>query len=682
MAHKKGGRGPGDDPDELARVPLQAILLADSFTQKFRPITLERPKVLLPLVGVPMIEYSMTWLESVGVKEVFVFCCAHAKQVKDYLEAAGWLAQPKFSVTTIESQDCISAGDALRAIYNKSVIRGDFILISGDTVSNAALTKALEEHKERRKKDPQAIMTMLIKDVKPSYLTHQTRLGNGEIFMAIDPQTNQLLFYEDKADYTKPILSLEKTLLSDNSSFLFHNNKQDCYIDICSPEVLSLFTDNFDYQHLRRHFVKGLLVDDIMGYKIFTHDVNGSYAARVDNFRSYDTVMLEREGIYKSPGALISNSAYIGAFSYVGNGSTIGECSRVFHSVIGEGCVIGNNVCIENSYIWNKVIIENDSKLSHAIVCDGVTLKAGAILEPGVILSFKVLVGQKSIVPAYSKVSLCPQPTIEDSDEELEYADTNTPPVDSSVTSEGAISGLGFVWSSDGGIDEEWRHSVAPIPPEKLAEFFAIGNNDLDSSYPDASITSTARELQAASENSDSNGSDDDHHKDVDFEKEVEATFRRAVDEGINDENVILEVNSLKLAYNVDHTDCAGALFYAMIQLASSIPHSTNIELLEKTKEVLTRWKSLLKHYTKTVDEEVEIILKFEEMCLDLESTREFSPLFTRILVFLYDQDVLSEDAVLAWATEKEGAEESEKVLLQQAESFIQWLQEAEEEED
>lgn len=38
---------------------------------------------------------------------------------------------------------------------------------------------------------------------------------------------------------------------------------QDCYIDICSPEVLSLFTDNFDYQHLRRHFVKGLLLDDV-----------------------------------------------------------------------------------------------------------------------------------------------------------------------------------------------------------------------------------------------------------------------------------------------------------------------------------------------------------------------------------------------------------------------------------
>jgi translation initiation factor eIF-2B subunit epsilon len=37
----------------------------------------------------------------------------------------------------------------------------------------------------------------------------------------------------------------------------------DCYIDICSPEVLMLFTDNFDYQHLRRDFVKGLLSDEV-----------------------------------------------------------------------------------------------------------------------------------------------------------------------------------------------------------------------------------------------------------------------------------------------------------------------------------------------------------------------------------------------------------------------------------
>lgn len=49
---------------------LQAILLADSFATAFRPITAERPKVLLPLVNVPMLEYTLEFLSQSGVEEV------------------------------------------------------------------------------------------------------------------------------------------------------------------------------------------------------------------------------------------------------------------------------------------------------------------------------------------------------------------------------------------------------------------------------------------------------------------------------------------------------------------------------------------------------------------------------------------------------------------------------------
>lgn len=70
-----------------------------------------------------MIEYALAWLESVGVEEVFVFCCAHSQQVKSYLENSQWTKQPgAFSVTTIESHDAVSAGDALRVIYSHGVV--------------------------------------------------------------------------------------------------------------------------------------------------------------------------------------------------------------------------------------------------------------------------------------------------------------------------------------------------------------------------------------------------------------------------------------------------------------------------------------------------------------------------------------------------------------------------------
>lgn len=87
-------------------------------------------QVLLPLVNAPMIDYTLAWLESAGVEEVFVFCSAHSKQVVDYLDNSNWFGQPNFSVTTIESHNAISAGDALRSIYEQHVVCNDICVSS------------------------------------------------------------------------------------------------------------------------------------------------------------------------------------------------------------------------------------------------------------------------------------------------------------------------------------------------------------------------------------------------------------------------------------------------------------------------------------------------------------------------------------------------------------------------
>ncbi|WOG88002.1 hypothetical protein DCAR_0207235 [Daucus carota subsp. sativus] len=718
MGAKKGGHR-DEAEEDLARDPLQAILLADSFAQKFRPITLERPKVLLPIVNVPMIDYTLAWLESAGVEEVFVFCCAHVRQVTDYLETTKWLTQPNFKVSTIESHNCVSAGDALRVIYEKNVIRGDFILISGDTVSNMSLTEVLQEHKERRRKDSNAVMTMVIKKSKPSAITHQSRLGTDELIMAIDPDTKQLLYYEDKVEHLKGI-TLDKAMLSENASVSLYNDKQDCYIDICSPEVLILFNDNFDYQHIRRHFLKGLLQDDIMGYKIFTYEIRSSYAARIDNYRSYDAISkdiiqrwtyplvpdvqffknsatkLERQGMYRASEVGQSRSAQIGPSTVIGNGTTIGNKTAISNSVVGEGCCIGSNVTIEGCYIWHNVTIEDGCKLKHAIICDGVILKAGAVLEPGVVLSFKVVIGEQFVVPAYSKVSLLRQPINQDSDEELEYADdssgvaehspiangairNDSSEMDACTTSEVGTNGVGFIWSlNEAALEEEWRHSVAPIPADKLAAIMLAANGDPDLLTHDENILPPSGELEPESVTNDSDTDVNDEA--TYFEKEVEATFLRAVEEDVKNDHIILEVNSLRLSYNMTALDCASALFYSVMKLALDMQHNTASELFTNVAKVLAKWKTLLKSYLLTIDEEIEVIMKFEDICMG--SAREYAVLFEQILHLLYDKEIIQEEAILSWASEKEEAEESDKVFVKKCEKFIRWLNEASEEEE
>jgi len=103
-------------------------------------------------------------------------------------------------------------------------------------------------------------------------------------------------------------------------------------------------------------------------------------------------------------------------------------------------------------------------------------------------------------------------------------------------------------------------------------------------------------------------------------------------------------------------------------------------ELLISTKDVVTKWGSLLQKFLKGSDDEHEILLTFEEVCL--ESHKDFAPLFSQVLQVLYDRDIVSEDAIMAWAQEKKDADDNDKVFVKQSEPFIQWLKEAPEEDD
>lgn len=164
---------------------LQAVVLADSFTETFRPVTLETAKVLLPLVNVPMIEYTLEWLASQDVDEIFVFCCAHAEQVGAYLRGSRWhvvdgddgdedadaaaadadaipsaaafvgkddvASMWKPVVRIVRSDICGSAGDALRELDAKGIIRSG---ASARPPAPAAATRAGERSSARSRPAP------------------------------------------------------------------------------------------------------------------------------------------------------------------------------------------------------------------------------------------------------------------------------------------------------------------------------------------------------------------------------------------------------------------------------------------------------------------------------------------------------------------------------------------------
>ena len=75
----------------------------------------------------------------------------------------------------ITAKEAFSAGDAMRDIYTHGIITSDFVLVSGDLVSSVRIDEVVRVHKERRKTNKDAIMTMV---VKPSGVVHRTKYAS------------------------------------------------------------------------------------------------------------------------------------------------------------------------------------------------------------------------------------------------------------------------------------------------------------------------------------------------------------------------------------------------------------------------------------------------------------------------------------------------------------------------
>lgn len=72
----------------------------------------------------------------------------------------------------VTAKETFSPGDAMRDIYTHGIITGDFILVAGDLVSNVRIDEVVRAHKERRRTNKDAIMTMVVKE---SGARHRTR---------------------------------------------------------------------------------------------------------------------------------------------------------------------------------------------------------------------------------------------------------------------------------------------------------------------------------------------------------------------------------------------------------------------------------------------------------------------------------------------------------------------------
>ncbi|XP_008476004.1 translation initiation factor eIF-2B subunit epsilon [Diaphorina citri] len=622
MQHKKGKAKSEIQKDEV----LQAVIVTDTFNRNFFPVP--EPYCLLPLVNKCLLEYTLEHLHLSGIEEIIVFCTSHVNQIRELVKRkekslVGTL------ITLIVSDGCYSFGDVMRDLDGKAVIRNDFILVSGDVVSNINLLSALKSFKKINSMDSGAVALVLYKKKGQSKSSWKE-----DLIVAYECDSKKLLMHQTPQDNQKKVnIPMENILLYSKLEICAHLASTG--IMICSPAVPPLFSDNFDFQ-TQEHFIKGVLInEEILDCRLYCSVVDDiEYGISVKDWPSYQIASRDivqrwvhpfvpsykyrRNNIYLAEDVLIGKTSVLKQQVVIGEGSSIGENTQLSHCIIGRNCTIGSNVRLEKSYLFDNVKIEDNCEVRLSVLSYNTGVGEHSKLLNGCLLGTGVLIGNKT-----------------------------------------CLSGVKL--------------------PSAGADEVDDGNNDSDEEEVPKFKCESEQEL-------DSDESDSESENDVDsvdgqgtppmddtslFYTEVVDSLLRGYEEKLVCDNLTLEINSSRYAYNVTVKEVN---FY-MVKAILVVKNKPDMDMKSFHTHMMSKinyFLPLFKNYIKNESAQQDCLDAFEEFAEENES---LSVVAGKLLHKLYDKDILSEDIVTKWFNKLEPSS-----LRKSVEPFVKWLLEADEE--
>ncbi|KAK3346269.1 nucleotide-diphospho-sugar transferase [Lasiosphaeria hispida] len=704
---------------------LQAVVLADSFQDRFKPFTVEKPRCLLPLAGVPIIEYTLEFLASNGVQEVFIYCGAHSEEIETYIhDSPRWspnnILTPFTSLDFIRVSDATSVGDFLRDLDKRNLISGDFVLVHGDLVANIPLDAALTKHRERREANRDACMTMVLREIgEQPHRAAKARVITP--IFAVEPSTGRCLQYDEMHPLQEDHYANLDPSLFKHPEFELRSDLVDCGIDICTPDMLALWSESFDYELPRKNFLHGVLKDwELNGKFIYTEIVDKGYAARASNLQMYDCIsrdILERwtfpyvpdtnmvhgqsfrrirEGSCLEDSVIITRGSKV-TKSVLGRSTTVGAGCTVTKSVIGRRCKIGKNVTIENSYIWDDAVIADGSSVAHSILANSVMVGEGSQIPPGSLLSYNVRIGDRT--------NLKPKPT-----PRISLFDHDRHPVvtDTSLVGEG---GKGTLYQETLGGDDDSEDEEADPAILQTTLLYSLENLNLSSS----SISTLASTDSFDSDQGDSHAGS---YAAGDFGEsrsrlssfasydsaagvsKSDAFHSDAVhglldalraDDSDDFDSAKLEFMGLRLANNASDSSMRRAVAVAFVKRASELlsPENGGLEPTKAAETSLTSKRGAVK-FIKEVGVggdkpaiQAEFALALQKALLGVKGLEvaRAGALLAAILQQLYNLDVLEEEGILAWWGDKRASEnENLSKVKEKCHVLVEWLENADEE--
>jgi bifunctional UDP-N-acetylglucosamine pyrophosphorylase/glucosamine-1-phosphate N-acetyltransferase len=343
----------------LGGIIVKAIILSAGEGSRMRPLTLTKPKTMLPVAGKPIIQYNIESLRNYGITDILLIVSYKEDMVKNYFKDG-----KKFGVNITYKTQKDFLGTANAISYGKDYMDSSFIVLNGDIILDSEVIKEIIE--EYKIKTPDTLM--VLKEVEDPSSYGVVEIENGLVKNIIE----------------KPKKEEAPSNLINTGIYIFNKDIFD-KIDKTekSPRGEYEITDSLSLQ-----IEDGLT---IIGHKTNTNwidvgkpwellEVNEDLISKLDNNikGNVENGAFIHGEVFLGENSIIRSGVYIEGNVYIGKNCDIGPNSFIRgNSYFGDNVNVGNAVEVKNSIVMENTNVNHLSYIGDSIIGSNCNIGAG-----------------------------------------------------------------------------------------------------------------------------------------------------------------------------------------------------------------------------------------------------------------------------------------------------------------
>jgi len=350
------------------------IILAGGLGKRLHPVTADRPKPLVPVVGKPMIVYAIDLLKYAGVTNLVVVVKHMGEKIRTFL------TKHDFGVSIeIPNVDPLDTADAVRKVSDY-VTTDHFVVSMADIITNIHMAKYLKFKLEKggigaislvSTDDPNRF-GVIITDETDKIHSFLEKPGSIELYLSSMISTQNVHLHKNLINtgiyaFHRDILDiLEKTPLMDFGKDVF-------------PFLLE---NNYAlYGYVARYYWQDAGNPEY--YKYTNWDLLRKWAWPI-----VPPGKEVREYIWIDEDAIVPDLNKIAPHVSIGRGTHLNPNVRIETlSTLGQNISVEQNSIIKESVIWDNVRIGESCQIYSSIICENVEIGDNVSIEPNCVIS-------------------------------------------------------------------------------------------------------------------------------------------------------------------------------------------------------------------------------------------------------------------------------------------------------